>query len=107
MIYSVIAFSALVVAIVSLFFAFIGSFQFYWLSAICIYIFSFLAGFSVGQITVGLTFIPLVLAIGYSFGWIKNRTHSISFLFLGIITGFFMVKFVGNLLFYPLFSLFN
>ncbi|WP_245902264.1 hypothetical protein [Gracilibacillus dipsosauri] len=79
-IFSVIAFSALFIAIVSIFFAIRGKYQFYWVSAVGIYVFSFLAGFSIGQMTVGLTFIPLTLAIGYSFGWIKNKMHSIIFL---------------------------
>lgn len=107
LIFSVIAFSALVVAIVSLYFALKGKYQFYLVSAICIYIFSFLADFSIGQITVGLTFVPLTLAIGHSFGWIKNKTHSVIFLCIGIIIGYLMVIFVGKLLFYPLFPLFN
>lgn len=72
-IYSVIAFSALILAIVSTFAAIKGKYQFYWISAIAIYVFSFLAGFSIGQITVGLTFIPLTLVIGHSFGWIKKQ----------------------------------
>ncbi len=106
-IFSLIAFSALIIAIVSIFFAIRGKYQFYWISAIGIYIFSFIAGFSIGQMTVGLTFIPLTLAIGYSFGWIKNKIHSIIFLCLGILIGFLMVIYVGNLLFYPLFPLFK
>ncbi|MFC0561452.1 hypothetical protein [Halalkalibacter alkalisediminis] len=106
-IFSVIAFTSLIVAIVSLFFAIRSKYQFYWISAIGIYIFSFLAGFSIGQMTVGLTFIPLTLVIGYSFGCIKNKTHGIIFLCLGIIIGFLMVMYVGNLLFYPLFPLLN
>src|SRR4051812_12127878 len=107
LIFSLIAFSALIVAIVSPFFAINGKYQFYWISAIGIYIFSFLAGFSIGQLTVGLTFIPLTLAIGYSLGWIKNKVHSIISLCLGTLIGFIMVIYVGNLLFYPLFPLIN
>ncbi|MDQ0888905.1 hypothetical protein QFZ81_003993 [Paenibacillus sp. V4I9] len=106
-IFSVIAFSALIVAIVSSFLAIKGKYQLYWISAIGIYIFSLLAGFSIGQLTVGLTFIPLTLAIGYSLGWIKNKVHSIIFLCLGTLIGFLMVIYVGNLLFYPLFPLLN
>ena len=106
-IFSVIAYSALVAAIVSFVFAIAGRYLFYWISAISIYIFSFLAGFSIGQMTVGLTFVPLVMAIGHSFGWIKNKTHSLIFLCSGFIIGFLMVKFIGNLLFYPLFPLFS
>ncbi|MGM0884263.1 MAG: hypothetical protein ACQEXQ_24885 [Bacillota bacterium] len=96
-----------IVTIVSLFFAIKGKYQFYWICAIGIYIFSFLAGFSTGQLTVGLTFIPLTLAIGYSLGWIKNKEHRTIFLCLGTLIGFLMVIYVGNLLFYPLFPLFN
>lgn len=107
LIFSVIAFFALIVAIVSTFFAIKGRYHLYWVSAIGIYVFSFLAGFSIGQMTVGLTFIPLTLAIGYSFGWIKNKKQSSLFLCLGILIGFLMVIYVGNLLFYPLFTLFN
>lgn len=101
-IFSVIAFSALIVAVVSIFFAIKDKYQFYWISAIGIYTFSFLAGFSIGQMTVGLTFIPLVLVIGHSFGWIKNKIHSIIFLCLGIFIGFLMVLYVDDAwLFFP------
>ena len=97
----------MIIAIVSAFFAIKGKYQYYWISAIGIYIFSFIAGFSIGQMTVGLTFIPLTLAIGYSLGWIKSKTQSIIFLCLGILIGFILVIYVGDLLFYPLFPLFN
>lgn len=106
-IFSLIAFSALIVSIVSTVFAIKGKYQLYWISAIGIYIFSFLAGFSIGQLTVGLSFIPLTLAIGYSLGWIKNKVHSIIFLCLGTLIGFLMVNYVGSLLFYPLIPLLN
>jgi hypothetical protein len=106
-IFSVIAFSSLVLSIVSLVFAIRGKHQLYWISAIGIYIFSFLAGFSIGQLTVGLTFIPITLAIGYSLGWIKSKGHSIFSLFLGTLIGALMVVYVGNALFYPLFPLLN
>lgn len=101
-IFSVIAFSAVIVAVVSIAFAIKGRYQLYWIAAVGIYIFSFLAGFSIGQLTVGLTFIPLILAIGYSFGWIKSRVHSLGFLCVGIIVGFLMVLFVDDAwLFFP------
>ncbi|MBX4148692.1 hypothetical protein [Paenibacillus lautus] len=106
-IYTVIAYSALIVAVLSLLLAIIGKRQFYWISALGIYVFSFIAGFSIGQVTVGLTFIPLTLAIGYSFGWIKNKVHSIISLCLGTLIGVLMVVYVGNMLFYPLFPLVN
>ena len=102
LIFSVIAFFAVMIAIASTFFAVIGKYQFYWGSAIGIYIFSLLAGFSIGQIMVGLTFIPLALAIGHSLGWIKNKIHSSIFLCIGILIGFLIVFYVDDAwLFFP------
>jgi len=84
-------------------FAIRGNYPFYWISAISIYIFSFLAGFSIGQLTIGLTFIPLTLAIGHTFGWIKTRIHTVMFVSLGILVGVVMVLFVDDAwLFFPL-----
>ncbi|MGM0901176.1 MAG: hypothetical protein ACQEXB_08760 [Bacillota bacterium] len=94
--FSFIAFSALVIAIVSVFFAIKGKYQFYFVSALGIYLFSFIAGFSIGQLTVGFTFIPLTLAIGYTFGWIKTKKHSMTFVNLGVFIGILMVVFVDD-----------
>ncbi|WP_342429511.1 hypothetical protein [Neobacillus sp. FSL H8-0543] len=106
-IFSVIAFSALIVAVITITFAIKGRYQFYWIAAIGIYIFSFLAGFSIGQMTVGLTFIPLTLAIGYTFGSIKRKVHSLMFLCLGILIGFLMVLYVDDYwIFFPFWFLF-
>ena len=105
MFFTVIAFTALIVAVVSIIIAIKGKYHFYWISAIGIYIFSFLAGFSIGQVTVGLTFIPLTLAVGFTFGRINNKVDSIFFLSSGILIGFLMVIYVGSWLFYPLFRL--
>lgn len=102
LIISIIAFLALIIFIVSTLAAIMGKYQLYWVSAIGIYIFSFLAGFSIGQITVGLTFIPLTLAIGHSLGWIKNKIHSGVFLCIGILIGYLMVFYVDDAnLFFP------
>lgn len=101
-IFSAVAFSALIVAVFSIFYAIKSNYRLYWVSAIGMYIFSFLAGFSIGQITVGLTFIPLTLAIGFSLGWIKNKIHSIITLCLGVLVGLLMVLYVDDAwLFFP------
>lgn len=102
MIYSIIAFSALIVAIVSALFAIFSKHQYYWLSAFGMYVFSFLAGFSIGQLTVGLTFIPISMGLGYSFGWINSKIRVVIFLFIGVLIGCFMVFFVDDVwLFFP------
>lgn len=97
-IFSIIAYSALVTAIVSLIFAISGRHRLYWISAIAIYIFSFITGFSIGQLTVGLTFIPLTLAIGFSFGWIKRKADSYLFAGVGTFNNYFHGKSVDTVL---------
>lgn len=106
-IFSVVAFSSLFTSIWSFLAGTKGNKQMYWLAALGMYIFSFLAGFSIGQVTVGLTFIPLILVIGFSFGWIKNNRHYWIFLSLGVLIGFLMVIFVGDILFYPFIPFFS
>lgn len=105
-IFSAIAFSSLIAASVSALFAARGKHQLYWISAIGIYIFSFVAGFSIGQLTVALAFVPLALAIGYSFGWITNKTQRAIFACAGALIGLLMAAYAGSALFYPLFLLF-
>ncbi len=80
---------------------------FYLLSAFSIYICSFLGGFSIGQITVGLTFIPLTLGIASFLGLIKKGHHTPLYAGLGLIIGIFAVIFIGNELFYPIFMFFS
>lgn|SRR5690625_2754623 len=79
----------------------------YWISALSIYIYSFLGGFSIGQITVGLTFIPLTLAIASSLGWIRRNYHRALFSGLGFVIGIYAVVFIGNELFYPILMFFS
>ncbi|MFD2656871.1 hypothetical protein [Gracilibacillus thailandensis] len=94
--YTILAYSSLTVALLSVVLAVSGKRYYYWVSAIGIYIFSFLAGFSIGQLTVGLTFIPLVLAVGYTFGWIKNKAQILIVLSIGVLIGIIMVFFVDD-----------
>ncbi|QNG58310.1 hypothetical protein [Metabacillus idriensis] len=103
LIFSVIAFAALIISIVSTFFAIKGKHQLYWIAAIGIYIFSLIAGFSIGQITVGLTFVFLALAIGNSFNMIKNKLQFKACLGVGFLVGVLMVAFVDDYwLFFPI-----
>lgn len=95
-IFTVIAWVALSVAVLSFIIAFLGKRQFYWMSAFAIYVFSFIAGFSIGQRTVGLTFIPLTLAIGYSSGWLKTNRDYLLTVGAGLLIGVLVVMFVDD-----------
>jgi uncharacterized membrane protein len=105
---TIIFVAAIIVSAYSTIAAFIsGKPQHYWLATISIYIFSFIAGFSIGQITVGITFVLLPLAIGSSFKWIKNRLNFSICLGVGLLVGILMVVYVDDYwLFFP-FTLFS
>jgi hypothetical protein len=103
---TVLAYVSLLVSVISVIFAIKGTYQLYWISAVGIYIFSFLAGFSVGQFTVALTFIYLSLAVGYSLGRIKGKADYSLFAGVGTVTGFLMVGYVGRWVFLPFWKLF-
>src|SRR5690625_1710202 len=106
-IYTIIAYTTLFISVITFIIALNNRPSFYWFSALSMYIFSFLGGFSIGQITVGLTFIPLTLAIASMFGWSQSKIQNTVFAGLGIVIGFFMVVLVGNELFYPIFIFFS
>ncbi|MFC4559006.1 hypothetical protein ACFO3D_12460 [Virgibacillus kekensis] len=74
----------------------------YWITALATYLFSFLAGFGIGQITVGFTFVFIILAIAHSFNWIKNGMHYMAFLVSGLVIGGLAITYVDDaLLFFP------
>lgn len=106
-IFSIIAYSFLIISVLSFIFALKGRYKLYWVSTFGIYFFSFLAGFSIGQLTVGLTFIPLSLALGYSFNWIKSKRSFYIVIITAALFGFIIVLFNGNLLFSPFIPLFR
>jgi uncharacterized membrane protein len=93
---TVIAYVSLLVFVTCFIIAIKGPHQLYWISAVGIYVFSFIAGFTFGQFTVGLTFVCLSLAIGYSFRWIKGKADYTLFTAVGIIVGGIIVKFVDD-----------
>jgi|SRR5699024_4246949 len=106
-IYTIIAYSLLLISFLTFFAGLKGRPIYYWISAFSMYIFSFLGGFSIGQITVGLTFIPLTLGIASAFGWFKRVVHHAFFAGVGFVIGIFLVILVGNELFYPIFMFFS
>jgi hypothetical protein len=51
------------------------------------YIFSLIAGFPIGHVTIGYTFVQFALANGYSFRLIKNKSQLTTCISLGILAG--------------------
>lgn len=96
-----IAYGSLLICIMSVILAIKGIHQLYWISALSIYVFSFIAGFTIGLLTVGFTFVFLSLAIGYSLGRIKGKVNYSLFAGAGIIAGFLMVVLLRSWVFLP------
>lgn len=102
MIFMWIAYGTLFISIVSFIFGCYRNQHFHWLAACAMYIFSFLGGFSIGQLTVGLTFIPLTLAIGHLFHLNHTTKQRIILIVSGVVIGIVVVLFVRSVIFYPL-----
>lgn len=50
----------------------------YWTAGLCTYLFSVMAGFSIGPYTVSLAFIQFGLAMAHSAGWARTRGRSLA-----------------------------
>jgi hypothetical protein len=101
--FSIIALTAFLITFLTIRMAIRGNHKHYWTAAIACYIFSFIAGFSIGQVTVGFTFVLLVLAIGYTLRLIRNKSQLITIFSFGLLVGIIMVIYIDDYwLFYPL-----
>ncbi|MDQ8739173.1 hypothetical protein [Paenibacillus sp. LHD-38] len=99
----IVAYSSLFISLITTVLAIMGYRQLYWIAALGIYIFSIIAGFTVGQFTVGLTFVFLTLAISHSLRVLKGKLRSTLIVGFGFLLGMFMVVFVDDKwLFFPL-----
>ncbi|WP_088006975.1 hypothetical protein [Indiicoccus explosivorum] len=75
----------------------------YWLAVGSLYIFSMLAGFSYGQLTIAFVLILFLLAIGSSIKPIKNGLQFAAWFGAGILVSFFAVSYVDDRwLFFPM-----
>jgi len=104
---TIIFYGTLFVAILSIVFAIIVSYHFYWLAAVAIYTFSLIGGFSIGQATVALVFIPIVMGIGHALKRVNTNLEALVYLGFGcILTSLVLFFKMGNYLFYAVVWLF-
>ncbi|WP_404452798.1 hypothetical protein LG329_01395 [Virgibacillus necropolis] len=102
MFFTIVFYAALFITVITTILAIKGNHQLYWVAALFTYIFSFIGGFSIGQITVGLTFVFIFLAVGYSFNIIKNNLQLTLFVIVGLMVGLILVLYVDDYwLFFP------
>jgi len=78
----------------------------YWVSGLCMYIFSFLASWSIGGHTLSVVFALWALAIGYSLKLIKKFYHAIMAVVVGLVVWFVMINTLDNVWWFLPFSLF-
>lgn len=64
----------------------------YWVAGLCMYIFSFLASWSIGGYTLSVVFALWALAIGYSLKLIKKFYHAIIAVVVGLAVWFVMIN---------------
>ncbi|MED1467017.1 hypothetical protein [Bacillus salipaludis] len=57
----------------------------YWLAGLIMYIFSLFGSWSIGLYLLVVPFILWILALTYSFGWVKKDWHNVPFAIIGII----------------------
>lgn len=99
---TVIAYSVLAIALLTVFLAVRIHPYWYWLSAFSMYIFSVLGMLTIGVFTLSLSIILLVLAIAHSLKLIKNKFHT----FIAIVVGFLLwvVTYLSFLLGFNIFA---
>lgn len=80
----------------------------FWISGICMYLFSTLAGFSIGLYTLSIAFILFTIAIGHSFERIKKQHHSIISIVVALVLWGIAINIYGGFwVFYPAIMLFE
>ncbi|MEW6181758.1 MAG: hypothetical protein AB1500_01085 [Bacillota bacterium] len=106
--WTVLAYSFLGLGIAAWAAAIIKDHRWYWLAALCLYVFSCLGGFSIGLITLVFPFVFILIALGHALGRISNIRHSA---IAGVIgAGLWLISFQtidDYWLFFPVFKLFD
>ncbi|TCP52678.1 hypothetical protein EV586_10852 [Tumebacillus sp. BK434] len=83
-------------------FAIIKDHKYFWWAALSSYVFSFFAAWSIGLFTLVFTFIFLVFAAGFTFGWFKKRRYSVAAVPIGVLLWYLAFKNIDDYyLFYP------
>jgi len=78
----------------------------YWVAGLCMYIFSFLASWSIGGYTLSVVFALWALAIGYSLRLIKKFYHAIIAVIAGLAVWFVMINTLDDVWWFLPFSVF-
>lgn len=78
----------------------------YWVAGLCMYIFSFLASWTIGGYTLSVAFALWALAIGYLLKLIKKFYHAIIAIVVGLAAWFVMINTLDDVWWFLPFSVF-
>lgn len=107
-IFSVLAYTLLGASLLVFIWKTDGKGKKYWISGTFMYMFSALAGFSIGLYTLVIAFILFSLAIGHSFDKIKKRRQVIISIVVAIVVWVIVINiYNGFWIFYPVIILFE
>lgn len=81
--------------------------KWYWVAGLCMYIFSFLASWSIGGYTLSVAFVLWALAIGYSLKLIKKFYHAIIAVVVGIVAWAVIFNTLDDVYWFLPFSVFS
>jgi len=100
---SIVYYSLAILTLACAALAIVRSPRWYWAAALLSWIVSFLGAFSIGLLTLALTFVFLALAIGNQFDWIKTRIHGLVAVLAGVAVWVVAIATVDDYwLFFPL-----
>jgi hypothetical protein len=93
---SIIAFLSLGLAVAVTLLGIASNYKWYWVAGTFMYIFNYLAAFSIGLYTLSFTFILWTFALAHSLGWIKRFRDSAVAVFIGLIIWIVVVTTVDD-----------
>jgi|GEM_PF-1911158 len=99
-IFSILAYLMLAVTGLAVWLAVKGDKKYYWVGGIAMYFFSFIAGFSIGLLTLSISFVLLALAITHRMRWVNNSWHSVATVIVAIVAWGGSVNFIDDYWFF-------
>lgn len=93
--------------LVTIILASMSNWKWYWVAGLCMYIFSFLASWSIGGYTLSMAFALWALAIGHSLKLIKRLFHSVTAVVIGLALWGTMINTLDDAWWFLPFSIFS
>lgn len=96
-----------VLGVITAFLAIASKPKWYWVAGLCMYVFSFIGSWSIGGYTLSMAFALWALAIGHSLNVIKQLSHSVIAVIIGLALWGMMIKTLDDFWWFLPFSMFS